>query len=276
MVIKSNLFSKGHPLKREPGLSDVLEGHKRHILDKVRSISDLDQMTDAFLEHLVKKSFIEPLAIQFDRMTHKLRTEELDGSVIPHNSMAGRMLRSGDFDESELFGEGRNKKQVGRLSIPFTGDPMLLEYAPNPCGLTAPRGEVCGNRIQFDVILWDNSDDSQRVKGEIQRNRELLSSCAASINKQVKEFNELLPAQVKSAFAAKLDELTKQYTIFDELGIAEEPEPPVTPSSPTTTGPKKGKARAIQIIQNIEKMFVQQLNQTNNNLGDVNNAVQSD
>ena len=34
MFINSNLFSKGHPLKREPGLSDVLEGHKRRILEQ--------------------------------------------------------------------------------------------------------------------------------------------------------------------------------------------------------------------------------------------------
>jgi hypothetical protein len=116
------------------------------------------------------------------------------------------MLRGGGFDDSELFGEGGNKKQVARLSIPFAGEPTLLEYAPNPCGLTFPQGEVRGNTLQFDVILWGNPDDAQRVRDEIQRNRELLSSCAASINKQVKEFNELLPAQVKGAFTAKLDE----------------------------------------------------------------------
>jgi hypothetical protein len=142
--------------------------------------------------------------------------------------------------------------------------------------MTFPKGEISGKTVQFDVILWGNPDDTQRVKDEIQRNRDLLSSCAASINKQVKEFNELLPAQVKGAFTAKLDELTNQHTIFDDLGIPEEPEPPVLSSSPSAPQPKKGKARAAQIIQIIETMYVQQLNQTNNNLGDVNNAIQSD
>jgi hypothetical protein len=232
-------------------------------------------MTDSFLERLVKESLVEPLAIEFDRMTHKLRTEELDGSVISRNSMAGRMFASGDFDDEEIFGQCGNKKQVSRLSIPFTGDPTLLEYAPNPCGLTFPRGEVHGHTIQFDVILWGNADDAQRVKGEIQGNRELLASCAANINRQVKEFNESLPAQVKAAFTTKLSELTQQYTIFEDLGITEEPEPPAVPNSPAPPRPKKGKARAGQIIQYVEKMFVQQLNQTNNNFGDVNNAIQS-
>lgn len=249
MFIKSHLFSKGHPGKAEPGLSDVLEGHKRLILGKVRSISELDQMTDSFLELLVKESLVEPLAIHFDRMTRKLRTEKIDSSVIPHNSIAGRMLRSGVFEDSELLDEGGNKRQVARLSIPFAGDPALLNYAPNPCGMTSPQGDIYGNTIQFDVILWGTPDDTQRVKDDIQGNCELLSSCAASINKQVKEFNQFLPAQVKAAFTAKLDELTKQHTIFDDLGIAEEPAPPVLLSRPAASRPKKGKARAIQIIQ---------------------------
>jgi len=277
MVIQSNLFSKGHPLKAEAGLSDLLERHKRGVLSKIKNISDLDQMTDSFLEHLVKESLVEPITIQFDKITKKLRTDELDSSMIPQNSMAGRMLRSGRFDGSELLGQMGSQKQVARLSIPFTGDPTLLQYAPNPCGLTFPQGEVSGNTIQFDVILWGSSpDDDQRVKDDVQRNRELLASCAAGVNKQVKEFNEALPTQVKAAFATKLDELTKQHSIFDALGIPEEPELPALPNSQTHPQPKKGKARAVQIIQIVEKMYVQQLNQTNNNIGDVNNAIQSD
>jgi hypothetical protein len=274
MLIKSNLFSKGHPLKAEPGLSSVLESHRQRILEKVRSISALDEMTDSFLKRLVEESLVEPLAIQIDRMTHKLRTEEVDGSVIPHNLMAGRVFAG----RSRLTGDpwrGGTKKQVSRVSIPFTGDPTLLEYAPNQCVLTFPKGEVRDHTVQFDVILRGNPDDAQRVKAEVQGNRDLLASCAANINRQVNEFNESLPAQVKAAFTAKLDELTKQYTIFDDLGIAEEPDPPAMQSSPMPPRPQKGKARAVQIIHNIDQMFVQQLNQTNNNFGDVNNAIQS-
>jgi hypothetical protein len=274
MFINSNLFSKGIPGSVQPDLSSVLDMHRRHILEEIRNISDLNQMTDLFLEQLVEKSLVEPLCLQFDGMTRKTRTEGLSR----RNSMAGRMLLDGRFDDEddEFLGEGGNTKQVARLSIPFTGDAALLEYAPNPCGTTFPQGEISGKTVQFDVILWGNPDDTQRVKNEIQQNCEQISACAANINKQVMAFNESLPAQVKGAFAAKLDELTKQHAIFDDLGIAEEPEPPVSLGSPATPQPKKGKARAIQIIQNIETMYVQQLNQTNNNLGDVSNAIQSD
>ncbi len=275
MMIQSNLFSKGHPLKAEPGLSHVLEGHKQRVVNKIKGISDLDQMTDAFLERLVKDSLVEPLSIQFDKITKKLRTDNLDRSSIPHNSMAGRMV--GRFDDADVLGMMGGQKQVARLSIPFTGDPLLLQYAPNPCGMNFPKGEVYDHTIQFDVILWGATpEDAQRAKDDIKRNRELMATYAAAINKQVKEFNESLPAQVKAAFNVKLDELTKQHAIFDDLDIPEEPEPPACSTSPPAPQPKRGKARAIQIIQNIDKMYVQQLNQTNNNIGDVNNAIQSD
>jgi hypothetical protein len=46
------------------------------------------------------------------------------------------------------------------------------------------------------------------------------------------------------------------------------------PSSPLAPKPKRGAARAQQIIVNVETMLVHTLNQTNNNAGDVNNAIQ--
>lgn len=271
MIIKSNLFNRGHPLKAEAGLSDALERHKHSIINKIRGISDLDQMTDAFLERLVKESLIEPLNIQFNKITKKLRSERLDASYVPDGSMgARRYARMGDFPL-----EGGNQKQVARLTVPFSGEEDLLKFSPNPCGITFPQGEVYGKTIQFDVILWGTPEDGQRVKDEIKKNLDLIADYAEKINQQVKIFNESLPAQIKAAFSAKLDELTKQHAVFDDLGIPDEPEPLVTPSSPAPAKPKTARARGVQIIQKVETMIVHQLNQTNYNVGDVNNAIQS-
>ncbi len=231
MFLNSNLFSKGIPTSAEPGLSSVLEERRRCIVEKIRKISDLAQMTDSFLEQLVKDSLIEPLVIQFDRMTRNYRTEKVGRSATPDNSMAGPMLASGRFDDENegVVCKDVINRMVARMSIPFIGDPTLLEYAPNPCGMTFPKGEVIGKTVQFDVILWDTPDDTQREKADIQLNCGQLSSCAAIINKQIKAFNKSLTAQVESAFAAKRDELTKQHAIFDDPGIAEQPEPPILP-----------------------------------------------
>jgi hypothetical protein len=264
MFIKSNLFNRGHPLKAEPGLPDTLDAHKRTILNKIKGITDLNQMTDSFCEQIVKDGLVEPLVLHFDRMTKQTRTEEIDGSSFP-----------GDF----FVERGRRyPKTVVRILVPFSGERDLLQYSPSTAGMTFPRGEVCGNTIQFDVLMWGYPDDANRVKQELDGNRSLLESCATRVSEHVKQFNAELAPQIKSAFAAKLDELTKQYAIFDDLGIPEEPaEPPALPSSSVTPKAKKGSLLPDQIIVNIEKieqMIVRTLNQTNNNTGDVNNAIQ--
>ena len=86
----------------------------------------------------------------------------------------------------------------------------------------------------------------------------MIEENANKINQQVRSFNESLPAAIKTAFQTKLDQLTKQHNIFDNLGIAEEPEPAYVPDGPATEPRKRGNARAGQIIQIIDKMFVQQ------------------
>lgn len=261
MFIRSNLFSKGHPLKAEPGLSDALEAHKRTILDKIENITDLNQMTDSFCEQIVKDALVEPVVLHFDRVTRQTRTEEIDGSLFP-------------FDFSVEHGR-RYPKTVVRILIPFSGERQLLDYSPSTAGLTFPRGEVCGNTVRFDILMWGYPDDANRVKQELDSNRGLLESCATRASEQVKQFNGALIAEIKAGFTRKLDELSKQHAVFDDLGIPEEPQPTALPNIAVTSRPKTGRARAEQIIVNVETMLVQTLNQTNTNVGDVNNAIQS-
>jgi hypothetical protein len=260
MLIRSHLFDRGHPLKAEPRLADWLDNRKRGVINKLKGITALEEMTDSFCERIVKDALIEPLVLHFDQMTRQTRTETIEGSSFP-----------GDF----FVERGRRyPKTVMRIFIPFSGNRKLLEYSPSRAGLRFPSGEVYGNKIQFDLIMWGYADDASRVKQELESNRRLLETCATNVSKEVKEFNEGLVPQIKAAFASKLDELTKQHAIFDGLGIPEEPEPAVMPSNPAAPKPKRGRARADQIIVNVETMLVQTLNQTNNNTGDVNNAIQ--
>lgn len=261
MFIRSNLFNRGHPLKAEPGLSDALEAHKRSIINKIKGITDLNQMTDSFCERIVKEALVEPLVLHFDRMTRQTRTEEIDASLFP----ADYFVEHGR----------RYPKTIVRILIPFSGERDLLQYSPSTAGTTFPRGEVRGDTIQFDILMWGHSDDANRVKQELESNRSQLETCATRVSEQIKQFNGALAAQIKAAFTTKLDELAKQHAIFDDLGIPEEPEPPTLPSTAVAPKPKRGRARAEQIIVNVDTMLVQTLNQTNNNPGDVHNAIQS-
>jgi hypothetical protein len=263
MFIRSNLFNKGHPLKAERGLSDALDAHKRTVINKIKGITDPNQMTEPACERIIKEALVAPLVLHFDRMTRQTRTEEIDGSSFP-----------GDF----FIERGRRyPKTVVRILVPFSGERDLLQYSPSTAGLTFPRGEVSGNTIQFDILMWGYPDDANRVKQELDSNRNLLETCATRVSEQGKQFNAALAPQIRAEFAAKVAELTQQQGILNSLGIPEEPEAPVLPGNPVASKPKRNKARSDQIIVNIEKieqMIVQTLNQTNNNQGNVNTAIQ--
>jgi hypothetical protein len=255
-----NLFGKGC-LTRQPSLSDLLDAHKRAILNKISGISNLDDMTDAFVVGLVKDSLVEPLVLHLDKQGYVLRTEQIDGSLFP-----------GEF----VVERGRRyPQQVARISIPFSGDRKLLEHTPDGACTRFPHGEVSGHTIHFDVIMW-GGDGGSRAKEEVENNRKLLESYAANVNRQIKAFNEALATEVKAAFEKKLDELTKQHAVLADLGIPEGPEPEPLPHGPAAMQPKKkGRARAVQITQIIGTVYVERFNQVNKNLGDVNNAVQA-
>src|SRR5262249_26821795 len=123
--------------------------------------------------------------------------------------------------------------------------------------------------------LWGNNDNAQ-VKERLERNRKLLDSYVAAANRQVREFNEGLQSVVKAAFSTKVDELTSQHAIFGGLGMTEEKEPDyVLPNAVGAPHRKATQRGNTYIIQYVENQYVEQLNQTNNNVGDVNNAIQS-
>jgi hypothetical protein len=254
MFIRSTLFSKGHPLKAEPRLSDALDAHKRTVINKIKSVTSLKAMTDSFLAGLVREALVKPLVIDlsYDNIRKEFRDEEVE-------------TRRGYF-----------QARVARLSIPFEGEEDLLQYCPRTWGLTFPQGEVCGNKIQFDVIM-SGEQSGEQVKEEIRKNCEQIRAAADSINQQVREFNDSLPGAVQAAFTAKFEELKKQQAIFDDLGIKEyeelvdEPAPVVA----TTPSPKKKVTKETYVIQFVQNQFVAQLNQLNHNDGDVNNAIQS-
>lgn len=262
MITKSKLFSKG-TWTRQAGLNDVLEAHKQKTIHTIKAISDLDQLNEDFLARLVKDSLVEPLVFDFAGMSFATRTEQIPAEWFPDNFNVTR---------------GRNyPKTVARISIPFTGDRNLIEFTPNECTLNFPIGEVSGNKVQFDIILWGHSDDEQRAKQRIEENRAMIEMYARNSAKQVKAFNESLPEQVKAAFETKFTELSQQHSIFTGLGIKAEEKVEPFYSSATTTAPKKSRAREPKvIIQYVMNQYVEQLNQTNNNVGgDVNNAIQS-
>lgn len=273
MIIRSNLFSKS-PLTREASLRDILEAHRKQTIASINAITDLSRLTEGYLERLVKDSLVTPVAIAFDRKRFKLRQETIDISDFPSNSLMGRR----GFDRS-MFPEETFQKHVGRQTVPFTGDPAILQFAPAVWDTRSPMGQVKGNEIEFDVVIFDD----EHAKQEALKNLELIKEYADRNNQQVKAFNESLPESIKGAFATKLEALKQQYSAFNELGIVENEQPddasyPAVPerSRPMSFTPMRDKIVQPQVIITIvQNFYVNELNQFNYNSGDVNNAIQS-
>lgn len=263
MLIRSFLFDQGGWSSR-PGLLDILKNHLRTTLDKISRISSLDEMNDRYLDGMVRGAIVEPIVLHTDQLSREFRSEEIDASMFPFgfNVYAGK----------------RYPKQVARISVPFSGDAQLFKYTPSKFSLTHPIGQLSGQKVQFDIILWGESPENvASVQQELSENLRRLQENVVNSTNDVVSFNQSLPGQVKEAFLAKLDQLTRQHSIFDNLGIKEAVVESHEPDfSAPIKKPKKPISRPTQIIQYIEKQFVQQLNQTNNNAGDVNNAIQSD
>ncbi len=222
-------------------------------------------MTDDVVQRIVRDSLVELPSIDFENMTYNTRTEEISKSIFP----------------TDIYFHDRNGlvlRQVARISIPFRGDPACFRYSASTFGSAFPIGRISGGMIEFDVIFWGYQDDEERVKQQVEQQKEALKTYIGYAAEDVWKFNQQLPGIVEAAFRKRLDEFTKHTSFLDSLGMkAESPKPANVPiGKPDSPLSRKPEQRPVQIIQNIKAIYVRQLNQTNNNSGDVNNAIQSD
>lgn len=263
MLIRSFLFGRGHPLSSEPGLRQILDFHASQVLQMINSISNLSQLTESNCEALIKEALVKPISLKTDQITRETRTEVIEGSSFPR-----------DFYFLERYSS--HPRTVVRIVIPFVGDSKLLEFSPSSASLTFPTGEVSGNAIRFDIVLWGYEDDKDRAKREFETNREAIESRVISINDEVKHFNESVVPKLRQAFESKFNSLSEQHAIFDDLGIPEAVPPGFSNLGRENTGsriPSQSRGKTIILVEN---MLVTTLNQYNSNSGDVKNAIQSE
>ena len=258
-----HLFLEGCPLKNKGfDLSQVLDAHEKCILDKVKSISDIEQLTDNFLSKLVDDSLVKPVFLKTNQKTRKTKTEYFNAFQLPCN-----------IGMSSHYSNEKYPKTVATICIPFEGDPKLLQHCPNSYHLNFPFGQVVGKTIQFDVVFWGESDCKSEEKAIqfIEDNLKNIEYFLEKSNKNVKEFNSNLPNKVISIFKQKSERLNKENKALDAIGITEQNVEYQDDSI------KKSKNRNSKIVvQVVQNMYVQHLNQINNNTGDVNNEIQSD
>lgn len=252
-----------------PFLSDRLRAHKAGIIQKIQNVTCLSELTDGFLEGIVALATIKPLVLKTSDMKRAMRTEQIPGSMHPPEFLM--------IDEQR---HRRYPRTVARIKIPFEGEEDVFYCRPSTFGFQLPQADVIGRRIEFDVVFWGKESDSDDVKRIIQERIELIESYLVNANKDIAAFNLTAASEIKKAFQAKLEKLSGQISVLDDIGIAEEEESPFALATPSGRKQRKSTTREKPVtVQHVtvyvEKLFAENLNQTNNNTGDVNNAIQS-
>lgn len=252
-----------------PFLSDRLRDHKAAIIRKIQNVTSLSELTDRFLEDIVGLATVKPLVLKTSDIKRAMRMEQIPGSMFPPEFLM--------MDEQL---HRTYPKTVARIKIPFEGEEDVLQCRPSTLGFQLPQADVVGRRIEFDVVFWDKESDSDDVKRIVQERVELIESYLANANKDIAAFNPTAAGEIKKAFQAKLEKLSGQISALDDIGIAEEKESPFALA--TSSGRKQSKSIAREkpvtvqhVTVYVEKLFAETINQTNNNTGDVNNAIQS-
>ena len=156
-----------------------------------------------YLEHVVAEFNIELLNIGFDNPTATAREET---------------VRADRFDIRRGINAGESYTiQVVTYHIPFTGDPQLLRFQPNPSRLGGPQVYLKDGEICFDVVDYDGT--AQRLKQDADNALDCLRSNLESLSQNIESFNRTLQARAKGIFEGRHSELQQRLGVIEALGV---------------------------------------------------------
>lgn len=242
-----NLFSVGHPFSGHGGLTAILEQHERKTLHQISLLSDINKLTDDFVEALIKESLVKPVVLHADQIEHTKET------VLHGYTTTGRQATT-----------------ALTVCVPFSGDPAIFYFCPGESTLNFPFGRVYEKEKEVRFILMPERDD---VPKEIKENLDKMNWNLVRANKRVEEFNLALPAKVKKAFTSKYDKLLKEAEMLESIGIPEKKKSKEPQSMPAVEKPKRKTTQQVGV--HITNVYTKEFTQLNYNDRDVNNAIQS-
>jgi len=161
---------------------------------------------DDYAEHLLGQFQVVPLCIHFDRMYVSSREENISGERFPRFDFNGDMMAGKSFP-----------KQVVRYHIPYEGTEDLLRCTPHPRLMSTHLVELEGGCICFDII--DFYSDPDRIKRESDQIVNLIQAQAANVDKNVTEYNNRLPVEIKGMITERKKQLQNQLRVVGSLGL---------------------------------------------------------
>ena len=182
------------------GLDDVLRHQgEQGVRDAVDGLPDTvfsSESDDALTGRLVKQLSIEPLKLLLDQAKAEVKEITLEIQDVFHERARVKGLRA-------------------TKAIPFTGDPNLWAFRPNPYDFNPPYGQVSGQKVilGMDVREHDAEQAASHIKHAIATIEKYIKTQEVEIN----TFNSGLAAKVLPQIQLRRARLGKATDLLKKL-----------------------------------------------------------
>ena len=159
-------------------------------------------------QHFISTASINPIVLHID----KKYIEDQKGTKID----VSRDFRRAIFDGERVFVQGTQIE----ISIPFEGDPELWKIQPSRFGISGyPEIDVRQNSVCVAFSFPDDNPEPEELKGEIDRQINLLAQTVANLQDDVKNHNEKVSGIIKDAIEKKRQKALAATNAIESLGI---------------------------------------------------------
>ncbi len=168
--------------------------------DYILNVSEVD-----YLQHIIDKYVIDAPVLHADRKLVEIGDAQID--------VAGRFDYAIDREEGPAYVKGT----AINVSIPFDGDPKLLNLTLPSTYYQSPKGDVVGNEIHlmYSRLKQDQND----LKGELENDVKRIERCFTDLRSIIEQYNGTLKSIAQEAIAKRKAKLLADAQLVESLGI---------------------------------------------------------
>lgn len=240
------------PLFSTRSLSAWLDQRSKALHEQVERIAEkrlLETPTEDIVAEVLSYMTVEPVLLRKDERSVETRPGKMDARRLP------------DRDVRPDLGPVEVPATLVVISIPFDGNPNLLELSPSTSTTTLPRGRIeqsaiklIGQQVALNGTEPAGTDVAaiEAINRWVDRRVSILESYAQWSGEQVLQYNELLPGHVRRAVVERKGRVLARHRLQASLGVplATRPDaplvvsvdgvrrkPPIIPAVVSPTGP---------------------------------------
>ena len=194
MVFSGEDVSKYLARTRNKITSQIHQESKDYILN----VNETD-----YVNHLVSKSTVEPIHIDFE------------GEFI---SSREKLIPAEHFPSHIVVYAGKHySKQAIVFHLPYTGNGDLFRYAPSMWSTWAPEVYLENQCLCFEIVDFD--DDAERIRKRAKEIKATIRAGSGHLTAKINNHNKQLPNFVKQCFQKRKQTFLDQNQVVAAVGV---------------------------------------------------------